>query len=186
MDNLYEYYLSDGTEGNLDNISDEPDRLLFTVTLVDDDPLFIEQMRDNLMSMRINQIETFSSGEEFLAKLSENDRRLIVCDYDFGSPQKMNGLQVLTAIKKKNPGLPVIMLSSQDNMTIALTVLRSGATDYFIKGTENAFTSVLTSIVKINELQRLKKNEKDFQRTVTIGSVLVAIVIGFLAWQLLS
>jgi hypothetical protein len=58
--------------------------------------------------------------------------------------------------------------------------------DYFIKGTENAFTSVLTSIIKINELQRLKKNEKDYMKIMTGGSLLAIAVIVYLIVQLTS
>jgi DNA-binding NtrC family response regulator len=158
--------------------------LLFTVTLIDDDPFILETLKDHLLSMKISQVECFSSGEEFLSAWKENDRRLVVCDFDFGSPDKMNGLQVLEEIKKRDPGLPVIILSAQDNMSVALQSLRKGATDYFIKGTENTFTSVLTSVLKINELFRLKKNEKDYITTLVVGSVAAIIIIGILMYAL--
>src|SRR6185369_4246264 len=99
---------------------------------------------------------------------------------DFGSAERMNGLQVLQEIKKKNAEMPVIMLSAQDNMAVALQTLRAGAVDYFIKGTENTFTSVLTSMMKINELQRLKKNEKDYITALVVGSIAATIIIGLL------
>ena len=37
--------------------ADDKPELMFTVTLVDDDPLFLEQMKDFLLSMKITQIE---------------------------------------------------------------------------------------------------------------------------------
>jgi DNA-binding NarL/FixJ family response regulator len=186
MENIYEYYLNDSSNRDTGVSSNKPDRLLFTVTLVDDDPLFMEQMMDYLKSMRITEIESYKTGEDLLTHLKESDRRLIICDYDFGSVNLMNGLHVLEAVKVKNPDVPVIMLSSQDSMSVALQVLRSGASDYFIKGMENTFTSILTSIIKINELERLKKNERDYQRIITAGSAIAVIVIAFLAWELLS
>lgn len=131
--------------------------LLFTVTLVDDDPLYLEQMQDFLHSMNIHQIDCFKSGEEFLSAVKEGDKRLVVCDFDFGSPKLMNGNDVLDEIRKRNLKMPVIILSGNDKITLAIETLMKGALDYFFKGTENTFTSVLTSILKINEIERLKK-----------------------------
>jgi two-component system response regulator AtoC len=172
MYELYSYVLNDEPS--------DKQELLFTVTLLDDDSLFREQMKDYLISMNITDIETFSSGEEFLENMKDNDRRFVVCDFDFGSPHLMNGLQVLDAIKKRSPDMPVLILSAQDKVSVAMQALRAGAVDYFIKGTENAFTSVMTSIIKINELQRLKKSQKDYQFAMIIGTVAAVLIIVFL------
>ena len=164
--------------------SDEKQELLFTVTLVDDDPLYLEQMKDYLESMKIHRIECFASGEEFLAAVKDSDKRLIVCDFDFGSPKLMNGFGVLDEIRKRDLHFPVIMLSAQDKLSIAVETLMKGAVDYFFKGMENTFTSVLTSIMKINELQRLKKNEKDYVTTLIVGSIVSVVIIGMLMYNL--
>jgi len=164
--------------------SGEKPELLFTVTLVDDDPLFLEQMKDFLESMKIKDIECYKSGEEFLAAVNEKDKRLIVCDFDFGSPERMNGFAVLDEIRKRNLKMPVIMLSAQDKITVAMETLMRGAADYFFKASENAFTSVLTSILKINEVQRLKKTEKDYINTLIAGSIAAIAIIAVLLYNL--
>src|ERR1043166_5280836 len=153
---MYElYYLA------LDSQTDTDIKLIFTITLVDDDPFFIEALRDHLYTMKIRNVETFSTGEDFLAALKPDDKRLVVCDFDFGSAQRMNGMQVLEEIKRRDPNVPVIMLSAQDKLTIALETLRKGAVDYFVKGTETTLTSVFASIMKVNEVARLKKIQPD-------------------------
>ena len=164
--------------------TDEKQDLLFTVTLVDDDPLYLEQMKDYLESMKIHQIECFKTGEAFLAAVKEGDKRLLVCDFDFGSPDLMNGFEVLDEMRKRNLKIPTIMLSAQDKLSIAVETLMKGATDYFFKGMENTFTSVLTAILKMNELQRLKKNEKDYMTTLVIGSIVSVAIIGLLIYHL--
>jgi two-component system, NtrC family, response regulator AtoC len=155
----------------------EKQSLMFTVTLVDDDPLIRETMKDYLTSMKITDIETYASGEEFLAAMKPSDKRFVVCDFDFGSQQKMNGMQVLEEIKKRSPEMPVIILSAQDKMSIALEVLRKGAIDYFIKGSESTFTTVLTSILKMNELLRMKKVQKDYFTVGVIGAIIFVVTI---------
>lgn len=146
--------------------------LEFTVTLIDDDPLFLESLKDYLTSMNIAGVETFSSGEEFMKSFKKGERRFIVCDFDFGSPDRMNGGQVLEAIKNIDPKIPVVILSAQDKLSVAQDVLKKGAIDYFIKGMESTFTTVLTSILKINEIFRLKKDRRDFATLGIIGLVL--------------
>ena len=135
-------------------------KMFFNVTLVDDDPLYLEQMKDFLHSMKIEDIECFTSGEEFLAAVKPGEKRLIVCDLDFGSSGQMNGSDVLDEVRKRNLKMPVIMLSAQDKITIAIETLMKGALDYFFKGNENTFTSVLTAILKINEIQRISEEKK--------------------------
>src|SRR5258705_2322249 len=106
--------------------SDTSQDLVFTVTLVDDDPLYLEQMKDYLESMKISNIECFKSGEEFFAAVKPNDKRLVVCDFDFGSPQLMNGFDILDEMRKRELNMPVIMLSAQDKIAIAVQTLMKG------------------------------------------------------------
>jgi two-component system OmpR family response regulator len=127
--------------------------------------------------MNIAAVETFTSGESFLSSFHEKDSRFIVCDFDFGAPDRMNGLQVLQEVRRRNPNTPVVILSSQDKLDIALKTLRSGALDYFIKGNESTFTTVMTSILKTNEIFKLKKDKKDFITLGIIGTVLFSVLL---------
>lgn len=151
--------------------------LEFTVTLIDDEPLFMETMKDYLTSMNITGIECFNSGEDFLAAYKSGDRRFIICDYDFGSTEKMNGLDVLSAVKKVDPQAPFIILSAQDKLSVAVATLRKGALDYVIKGNETSYATVLTSLLKTNEIFKLKKDKKDFATLGVVGLVLFSVLL---------
>lgn len=155
--------------------------LEFKVTLVDDEPFFLETMKDYLSSMNVTDLECYSSGEDFLAALKKGDRRFVICDYDFGSTDRMNGGQVLEAVKKIDPSIPMLMLSAQDKLPIALAMLKKGALDYVIKGNETSFSTVLTSLLKTNEIYRLKKDKRDFVTLGVIGLLLFTslLVISF-------
>lgn len=145
-----------------------------TVTLVDDDPMFSETLKDYLVSMNIHKLEVFKGAEALLQVLKQGDRRIIILDFDFGGTSKYNGLTALEAIRNVDSKIPVIMLSAQDSMATAIETLRKGALDYFIKGYESTFTSVLSSILKISELQKLKQAQKEYRITAVI------VVIAFL------
>lgn len=89
--------------------------------LVDDDALFLKSLEMQFLESTDFEIKTFSSGELCLANLHEHPQA-IVLDYHLDGIEKtaMNGLQTLDRIKLVYPQLPVIMLSSQDKIEVAL------------------------------------------------------------------
>ncbi len=47
-----------------------------------------------------------------------------------------DGAEILSAIKARDPGVHVIMLSSQTRFGLAMRTMRSGAEQYVVKGRE--------------------------------------------------
>ena len=68
----------------------------------------------------------------------------------------MNGIETLKKIKSINPQIPVIILSSQDKIEVAVDCMLSGATDYVVKS-ETAFVRLQKIITTIFQLQEIKK-----------------------------
>jgi DNA-binding NtrC family response regulator len=68
----------------------------------------------------------------------------------------MPGDMLFEKIREINPNVPVIVISSQENIMVAVNLLKSGVSDYFIK--DDATKDLLwNSIVRIRENQSLKK-----------------------------
>lgn len=61
-------------------------------------------------------------------------------DYHLDGIEKfaMNGLETLDKIKSVNPDIPVVMLSSQDKIDVAISCMHHRAFDYVVKS-ETAF-----------------------------------------------
>jgi DNA-binding NtrC family response regulator len=76
------------------------------------------------------QISTFSDGESCLEKVDEQTHIVILDHFLEGK----NGVEVLKSIKMINPKTEVIMLSSNEDMAVAIESFRAGATDYVVKG----------------------------------------------------
>ena len=89
--------------------------------LVDDDVDFLKLLRLQLLQQHDMIIETFSTGELCIQHLSNNPD-IIIVDYNLDSVQKdaMNGIETLDKIKSLNADIPVIMLSAQDEIDIAV------------------------------------------------------------------
>ena len=81
------------------------------IFLVDDDALFLKSIEIEFGQNTQSAIETFSTGELCLNRLSENPD-IIILDYHLNSINKnaINGLETLDRIKIAQSSIPVIML----------------------------------------------------------------------------
>jgi DNA-binding NtrC family response regulator len=103
------------------------------IFIVDDDP-FINMLVVKRFTTEGYKLEAFESGEECLRSLNKNPD-LIILDYLFVPKEQtfMNGMEVFDKIKAQKPGVPVIMLSGQENGEVVLELARKGIVDYIIK-----------------------------------------------------
>jgi two-component system OmpR family response regulator len=107
--------------------------------LVDDDKVFLKALEIEFRQYSDFSVRTFATGELCLANLKDVPD-IIVLDYHLDSIEKnaMNGMETLEKIKAFNSEIPVIMLSSQDKIDIAINCMHHKASDYVVKS-ETAF-----------------------------------------------
>ena len=107
--------------------------------LVDDDALFLKSLEIEFNHAADFQVVTFPSGELCLKNLIYKPD-IVILDYhlDGITPNAMNGLETLDKIKMFKADIPVIMLSSQDKIEVAIDCMHHKATDYVVKS-ETAF-----------------------------------------------
>jgi len=68
----------------------------------------------------------------------------------------MNGIDTLDQIKAINPDIPVVMLSCQDKIDVAVNCMHHKASDYVMKS-ETAFMRLKKIITTIMHTQKLEK-----------------------------
>jgi len=126
--------------------------------LVDDDALYLKMMELEFLQKSKYNIETFLSGEECIRNLSK-EPDVIILDYHLDGIDKgaMNGIETLDRIKAFNPDIPVVMLSSQDKIDVAISCMHHKAFDYVVKS-ETAFMRLE---VIIPAIFRYKKMERE-------------------------
>jgi DNA-binding NtrC family response regulator len=125
--------------------------------LVDDDALLLKSLELEFSEHTDFVIETFATGELCISNLSNNPD-FIILDYHLDGIDKnaMNGIDTLDQIKKYNPELPVIMLSSQDKIEVAINCMHHHASDYVVKS-ETAFFRLQKSIENSLKLKKVNK-----------------------------
>lgn len=125
--------------------------------LVDDDALFLKSLEIQFLQHADFEIETFATGELCLMGLS-NTPDVIILDYHLDGIDKtaMNGTETLDRIKSFNATIPVIMLSSQDKIDVAINCMHHKAYDYVVKS-ETAFVRLQKIITSIFQFQKMEK-----------------------------
>jgi two-component system, OmpR family, response regulator len=125
--------------------------------LVDDDALFLKALEIEFLQHADFTIETFATGELCLQHLANNPD-VIILDYHLdGIDRKaMNGLETLDKIKSYNSDIPVVMLSSQDSIDIAVNCMHHRAFDYVVKS-ETSFMRLQKIITSIFSYKKMEK-----------------------------
>jgi two-component system, OmpR family, response regulator len=125
--------------------------------LVDDDAVFLKSLEIEFLQHADFIIETYATGELCIASLSHGPD-VIILDYHLDGIDKgaMNGIQVLDKIKAYDINIPVVMLSSQDKIEVAVTCMHHHAFDYVVKS-ETAFVRLQKFITAIFEYKKMKK-----------------------------
>lgn len=102
----------------------------FRIFIVDDDPEYSALLQFQLRKIENAEISTFSKGEDVIDSLSK-DPHLILLDLVMPG---QGGLETLRQIKLTTPKLPIVVVSSQTVVSVALEALKLGAYDYVTKG----------------------------------------------------
>ena len=128
-----------------------------TLFIVDDDALFLKSLEIEFTQSADFNIKTFSTGERCLENLGLKPD-VIILDYHLEGIDEsaINGLATLIKIKASNSSIPVIMLSSQDKIEVAVNCMHHDAFDYVVKS-ETAFLRLqknITSIFKYKEIEK--------------------------------
>lgn len=104
-------------------------------------------------------IEEAEDGQAGLEKIKNDDYDLVLCDIKM---PKMDGVEVLEAVKKLKPEIPMVMISGHGDLETAINTMRLGAFDYISKPPDlnrllNTVRNALDRKVLVVENKMLKK-----------------------------
>ena len=134
------------------------------IFLVEDDPQYASILKYDLQSGTDYNVTTFTSGEALLKKVASTPDVIIL---DYFLEGKLNGMEIIKRLKKFNNAIPVIMLSGQEKLQLAVNMVKHGAYDYVIKN-ESAFIRVKHLIERIIRHEVLAKENASNRKWRTI------------------
>lgn len=137
------------------------------VLIVDDDPFLTALLSQKLLEAGIGKVTVVRTWLECLQQFQDCDA--VILDYFL---EEDNGIDILQSLMTLDPKLPVIFLSGQEYVSIAIKTLRLGAFDYLEKHQLN-FDKVVQSIT--NALEEKEKNVKSpmnvLRKILTLGLI---------------
>ncbi|MGF2411697.1 sigma-54-dependent transcriptional regulator [Ferruginibacter sp.] len=124
----------------------------YKIFIVEDDPWYGEILEYHLSLNPDYSISRFTNGKDCLASLHKKPDLITI---DFSLPD-YNGDKLYQKIKEIDDQVPVIVISGQDEIAIAVNLLKMGVADYLIKD-DNTKDILWNAVTKIKETGKLKK-----------------------------
>ncbi|NNE45092.1 MAG: sigma-54-dependent Fis family transcriptional regulator [Rhodothermales bacterium] len=102
----------------------------FKIYVVDDDRHYARMLSFRLEKNVDHDVHVFNRGEEMLEQLSGEPDMILL---DIMMPG-IGGMETLRQLKEGHPEVPVVMISAQGVIDVAVEAMQAGAYDYIAKG----------------------------------------------------
>ncbi len=141
------------------------------IFVVEDDEWYNKLLTHNLTLNPDYEVISFFSGKECLNRL--NDKPDVIT-LDYRLPD-MDGSDVLKKIKAENPNIQVIVISEQQDIDVAVDLLKLGAYDYILKTNDikqrllNTVNNIRQNVSlqdRVETLQKEVSGKYDFQKSI--------------------
>lgn len=115
------------------------------VLIVEDDPVLREALAET-MNLAGHSYLAARDGKEALAMLERHSPAIVLSDIRM---DEMDGQQLLAEIQRRNPGVPVILMTAHGSVEDAVAAMRHGAVDYLQKPfSAHALTEKINRYIK--------------------------------------
>jgi DNA-binding NtrC family response regulator len=150
----------------------EPNTLM-KIFLVDDEPFCLHLYGQYLKNLGITQVQSFGNSGDCLNQLVLRPD-LIFLDYNMDN---LTGIDILKKIKRFDPNIPVVFISGQEDIKVAVNALKYGAFDYLTKDSldESKMKACLDKILLIKEMMAKKNRRSGIRKILSGAGVLSAV-----------
>lgn len=141
------------------------------IFIIEESTIYKDLIVGYLKSNKFSNIKEFKNGDECISNLHQNPD-IIILDY---SIEGNSGLELMRKIKTTRPSIDFIFLSGQNDVEIAISILKLGASDYVVKNDKAP-----KRLVKAIEQAILVTNKQKQNKGFTIGVLGFFILLLFL------
>ena len=107
-------------------------------------------------------VEEAEDGLQGVEKIKNDDYDLVLCDIKM---PKMDGVEVLEAVKKIKPEIPMVMISGHGDLETAVNTMRLGAFDYISKPPD--LNRLLNTVRNALDRKQLVVENKNLKKKVS-------------------
>jgi CheY-like chemotaxis protein len=133
-----------------------------TVLVVDDSAADRALVSQLLTSRSPWSVETAINGADALARMESAEPDAVVTDLQM---PKMDGLELVTAIRRRHPGVPVVLMTAYGSETLAIEALEKGAASYVPKS--QVVDKLVNTLEKALSLSRADRTYEDLIGCIT-------------------
>lgn len=132
--------------------------------LIVDDERDIRELVSDILEDEGYATRKAGSSDECMARLEEAQPALMILDIWLKDSQ-MDGIDILKAVKRDTPDIPVVIISGHGNIEIAVAAIKQGAYDFIEKPFN--IDQLMVVIRRAMETSRLRRENTDLKRKDT-------------------
>src|ERR1035437_4299877 len=122
------------------------------ILVVDDDRFVLDMLTEILLAGQ-HVVFTAANAPDALQQLTaDSGIDLIISDMDMPG---MSGLDLIRAVRKSDTTIPIIILTGNQEIRVAVEAMKKGANDYILKD-ENIEHTIAISVENVMEMHRLR------------------------------
>jgi len=142
------------------------------IFIIEDSIVYRDLIVGFLNSNKLTNLKTYNSGTECLKDIQLKPD-LIILDYVSAG---INGLEFMAKVGMDHPQIDFIFLSGQNDLEVAVQIMKLGAADYIVKNDQAPY-KLLKSVQNLINSSRREKQAKGFRIGVVGFFVLLFLVI---------
>lgn len=130
------------------------------VLLIDDDPIVLEIHVTALESEGIKNVLTLTDSRKAVQYLGNNPVSIIILDLMM---PHVSGMDLLPVLTRDFPHIPVIVMTSSDDIETAVRCIKAGAVDYLTKPVEvERLLLSVENALRVNELSQENRSLREY------------------------
>ncbi len=142
------------------------------IFLIEDNIVYKDLIVGHLQSKKYKNIRTFTTANDCVKELNLKPD-VIVLDYSYGG---ISGLDLMRKVKEDNPQVDFIFISGQNDIEVAVNLMKLGAADYVVKN-EKAPYRLVNAIEQLSLATKNKKMKQGFSIGVVGFFIMLFLVI---------
>ncbi len=123
--------------------------------LVTDDSAFFRRAIAREVSQAGYEVLTAEDSRTALRAIEEHEPDILVLDYEM---PEMHGLELMQQVHSQRPALPVIILTSHEDLSLALSAIRQGAIDFVVK--QGGSSTLLAALERAESVCRRERSKR--------------------------
>ena len=144
--------------------------------LIVDDERDIRELISDILEDEGYATRLAENSNEAMSSINAEPPALLILDIGL-KDSRMDGIDILKAVKRDNPDVPVVIISGHGNVEIAVAAIKQGAYDFIEKPFN--IDQLLVVIRRAMEASRLRRENQSLRRQDVVHAQMIGASVAF-------